>query len=234
MLSGQGDLLRRKIALAMPLIESPSARLWEHESLPSLFPEFLLTIYGSVRATVPLMNAAVAELRRASAEDALRDPLIDYFEQHAREEAEHEEWLIQDMAHLGIPREHVCAQVAGPAIARLVGAHYYWIHHAHPISLLGLFAVLEGHPPTLPHLDEVQRRTGLPAEAFRMLRQHAELDAVHAGELFRLIDGLPLTATQASLLGVSAFHTVDALGVMFDELIARTDLHAKRPMPAST
>jgi hypothetical protein len=134
---------------------------------------------------------------------------------------------------VGITRDEVLARVATPAIARLVGAQYYWITHAHPVSLLAFFAVLEGHPPTLAHLDEVQRRTGLPTGGFRMLRRHAELDERHGEELFQLIDGLPLNVSHVSLLGLSAFHTIDALGAMFDELLARAN-NVKHQVPVSS
>ena len=222
---GQGDLLRRKIDFAIPLIETICTRFWDHESLGVMFPKFLLTIYGSVRATVPLMTTAVAALERRPADDALREPLIDYLRQHAQEEADHDEWLIQDLEQVGIRRNEVLASPGTPEVARLVGAQYYWIHHAHPIALLAFFAVLEGHPPIASHLDEVQRRTALPAEAFRMLRKHADLDKEHADELFRLLDELPLTPSLSELLGISAFHTLDTLGAMFQRLVFEADQH---------
>jgi Iron-containing redox enzyme len=220
---GQGDLLRRKINFAVPLLHTICTRFWEHKSLGVMFPKFLLTIYGSVRATVPLMNTAVAALKRRPADEGLCEPLIDYLRQHAREEAEHDEWLIQDLEKVGIKRNEVLASPGTPEVARLVGAQYYWIHHAHPIALLAFFAVLEGHPPIASHLDEVQRRTALPSEAFRMLRKHADLDKEHADELFHLLDELPLTPSLSVLLGMSAFHTLDALAAMFQRLVSEAD-----------
>jgi hypothetical protein len=214
-----GDLLRRKIALAAPVLHACSTRFWEHERLPDLFPKFLVAVHGSVRATVPLMTAAMAASRRA-ADPRLGGLLQQYFEQHIAEEADHEEWLLQDLEVLGFRREIVLAHPGAPAIAALVGAQYYWIHHGHPVALLGLFAVLEGHPPTLEHLDDVRRRTGLPREAFRMLQHHAELDVVHGDELFSLVDRLPLDRSHVELLGLSALHTIGALGDLFRSLVA--------------
>jgi hypothetical protein len=213
-----GDLLRRKIALAAPVLHASSTRFWEHERLAELFPKFLVAVHGSVRATVPLMAAAIAASR--SVRDArLGVQLHDYFEQHIAEEVDHEEWLLQDLEVLGVARATVLAHPGPPAIAALVGAQYYWIHHGHPVALLGFFAVLEGHPPTLEHLEEVRRRTGLPPEAFRMLQQHAELDVAHGDELFSLIDRLPLEPVHVALLGVSALHTIGALGDLFRSLV---------------
>lgn len=219
MACAHGDLLRRKIALAAPVLHACSTRFWEHERLPELFPRFLAAIHGSVRATVPLMQAAMIASRRPGV-GRLGVLLHQYFEQHIAEEADHEEWLLQDLEVLGIQRDTVLAHPGAPAIAALVGTQYYWIHHGHPVALLGFFAVLEGHPPTLEHLEDVRTRTRLPPEAFRMLRHHAELDAVHGNDLFSLIDGLPLERSHVELLGVSAIHTIGALGDLFRSLLA--------------
>jgi hypothetical protein len=225
----QGDLLRRKIALAAPVLHASSTRFWEHERLPELFPKFLVAIHGSVRATVPMMTAAMAASRNTP-DARLGVHLHQYFEQHIAEEVDHEEWLLQDLEVLGISREAVLAQPGAPAIAALVGAQYYWIHHGHPVALLGFFAVLEGHPPTIEHLEDVRRRTGLPREAFRMLQHHAELDVVHGDELFSLIDRLPLERSHVEVLGISALHTIGALGDLFQSLV---NGHVSGP-PATT
>jgi hypothetical protein len=221
----QGDLLRRKIALAAPVLHSSCGRFWEHEHLSELFPLFLAAIHGSVRATVPLMQAAMAASR--ASRDALGTLLYDYFEHHIAEEADHEEWLLQDLEVLGICRDAVLADPGAPSIAALVGPQYYWIRHGHPVALLGFFAVLEGHPPTLEHLEDVRRRTGLPRAAFRMLEHHAELDAVHGDELFSLIDRLPLEPAHVELIGVSALHTLGAIGDLFASLVEGSN---RRPL----
>jgi len=225
---GHGDLLRRKIQLSAPLFHRVTTRFWEHPDLASLYPRFLLAIHGSVRATVPLMVAAVEELKRRP-DTALNRRLIAYFEEHATEESEHEEWLLQDLAVLGVNREAALGEYGIPAIAALAGAQYYWIRHAHPVALLGCFAVLEGHPPTLAHLEDAERRTGLPADAFRMLRQHAVLDVQHGVELFDLIDQLPLDSRLAGLLAVSAIQTMASLGDMFTTLVSARTLVSLEP-----
>jgi hypothetical protein len=215
--AGHGELLRLKIELTAPLLDASTARFWEHARLPALFPLFLQTLYGSARATSPLMQTACEALRRREG-DPLAAPLQAYFGRHLVEEAAHDEWLLDDLASIGIPRERVLAP-APQAIARLVGAQYYWIAHAHPVCLLGFFAVLEGFPPTDEHLDDVQRRTGLPATAFRMLRHHASEDPAHADEVFRMVDELPLEPWQRDLVSTSALATVSALHDVFEWLL---------------
>ena len=48
--------LRLTIQLAAPRIDGLSRRFWNHPRLPEIFPEYLLTLYASMRATVPLLD----------------------------------------------------------------------------------------------------------------------------------------------------------------------------------
>jgi|SRR5688572_6059024 len=225
---GHGRLLRLKIELTAPLLGTSTTRFWNHPDLPGLFPRFLETLHGSARATVPLMEAAVDALRRREG-DPLALPLRRYFERHITDEADHDEWLLQDLESIGLPRQSL-RRAAPPPIARMVGAQYYWIAHAHPVCLMGFFAVLEGQPPTAEHLDEVQQRTGLPATAFRMLRHHASEDPGHADEVFQVLDELPLEPWQVDLVGSSALETVSALHDVFEWLVDRA---TPGPSPAA-
>lgn len=225
--TGQGLLLRRKIDLAASLLRPITTRFWQHPGLREAFPVFLQTIYGSVSATIPLMQAALGELRRRADDGPLALELRRYFEQHIVEETAHDEWLVRDLEALGLGR-HTLTGIAPPPIARMVGAQYYWIRHAHPVCLLGFFAVLEGHPPTGEDLDDVQRSTGLPAEAFRMLRHHAQEDPAHADDLFRLIDELPLEPWHVDLIATSALETLAAIGDVFAWLLERVG-HTRCP-----
>jgi len=216
-----GEGLRRKIRLAAPLVAPSAEAFWAHPQLRELFPQFLMAIHGSVSSTVPLMEAAIRETEHRQT-DPVCAQLAGYFPKHMAEESEHEEWLLRDLEAIGIKRVEVLARLPNRAIAGMVGAQYYWILHAHPVALLGFFAVLEGHPPEVEHLLDVERRTALPAEAFRMLTYHAEVDQAHADELFALLDRLPLDVSHVELIGMSAFHTLAMLKVFFESLIPHT------------
>jgi len=220
-MTGHGGVLKRKIALGAACLASAADAFWDHPQLRERFPRFLAAIHGSVRATIPLMEAARAAAEPARAADPVCASLADYFARHIEEERDHEEWLLGDLEAVGIARRDVLATIAPPAIAAMVGAQYYWIRHAHPVSLLGLFAVLEGHPPQIDHLARIEASTGLPADAFRMLRRHAIADVEHAADLFALIDGLPLTPFHLELLGTSALHTIAMLQLFFEGLTTR-------------
>ena len=47
-----------------------------------------------------------------------------------------------------MPRDEVLRRMPSPTVASFIGAHYYWIHHHHPVAQLGQIAVQEGYPPT--------------------------------------------------------------------------------------
>ena len=215
-----GQLLKRKIDLGASLLASVTNAFWDHPRFEEMFPEFLMAIHGSVRATVPLMQAA-AEAARQQGGDPVCAVLTEYFPKHIAEELDHDEWLLRDLEAIGIDRKTVLQHPPLPAIAGMVGAQYYWIFHSHPVALLGFFAVLEGHPPDARDLAAIQRKTQLPPEAFRMLQHHSTNDEVHAAELYALLDNLPLNAFQSELIGVSAFHTIAMLQLLFAGFVDR-------------
>src|SRR4051794_25902907 len=175
--------LRQKLALA----RGPSTeRFWARTDLRAIFPDFLFLTHCIIRASVPLMQAAANVARTGNSETSRQ--LAAYLGHHVTEEASHDEWLLDDMQALGLERSKILSRVPPAAVAELVGAQYYWLHHAHPVALLGYIAVLEGDPPREDELDAAVRRTGLPHDAFRTFISHAKLDPHHKQELDDFID----------------------------------------------
>jgi hypothetical protein len=105
-----------------------------------------------------------------------------------------------------------------------VGSQYYWIEHVHPVGLLGYIALLEGYPPSPRDVAHLQAVTGYGAEAFRTLRLHADLDPHHGQDLDDVLDRLPLTHQQRTLIGVSALTSVEAFAQAQEELLDRYPL----------
>jgi hypothetical protein len=211
--------LRLTIRLAGGRVEDLSWRFWTHPQLRELFPEYLRTLYASMRATVPLLELAAERSRALAMADPVAAALVPYFVQHAREELHHDVWLLEDMELLGLDPS-AARDAAGPAdVAAMIGSQYYWLHYAHPGALLGCFAVLEGSPPEVEMLDEVAGRAGIPRAAFRTLYKHAQLDPHHRDDLDAVLDSLPLTPEQSALLGISALTTVDQLGGILERLV---------------
>ena len=187
----------------LPAVETAGARIWRHPQVRELYPAYLVQTHGIIRASVPLLEAA-RDRARALAGDPVAAMVADYCDGHADEERGHDEWLLEDLASLGVDPDDVRTRPPSPTVAALVGAQYYWIHHVHPVGLLGYVLLLEGWPPARATIDELRVRTGFPAEAFRTLLDHADLDPHHGEELDEVLDALPLRPEQRTLLGVSA------------------------------
>jgi hypothetical protein len=198
-------------------LAAANQRMFAAPDQPRLVPALLVTCHQIVRAAVPLMETARARARELG--DAVSLPLAGYLDQHIAEERGHDAWLLDDLTHAGLSRDDVVSRVPPPRIAALVGAQYYWIHHAHPVAILGYLMTFEGRPVTAALVDDMRARSGLPAAAFRTMYEHARLDVSHGGELDRLLDALPLTRTHTALLGLSLQHTLAGFAHCIDDLL---------------
>jgi hypothetical protein len=210
--------LRGKLELVLPALLATDRRLLGHPGLRALYPEYEIMTHGVIRASVPLMETALATARPLR-DDPVAVLLTDYLEHHIPEELGHDDWLLEDLESLGMSRDQVLGRVPSPTIAALVGAQYYWIQHVHPVGLLGYMALLEGYPPSPHDIDRVQAATGYGPAAFRTLRLHADLDPQHRNDLDDLLDSLPLTEQQRTLIGLSAITSVQLYTQAQEELL---------------
>jgi hypothetical protein len=215
-----GAALRHKVALASRILQAPTRGAGAGEESDALLPELLFRTHCVARASVPLMQAARLRSLELSAVDPVAQGMTEYLAEHIEEELAHAEWVLEDLEEMGCAREVILARSPPATIAELVGAQYYWIHHAHPVALLAYIAVLEQHvTPGLVLRDLLSKSRHAPA-AFRTLLEHAERDPSHVADLYALLDRLPLSPGQVSLLSVNAFRTVELLDRSFDELWA--------------
>lgn len=212
--------IRTKIRLAHGRLDAVADRFWSHPGVRDLYPEFLFLVHSMIRTSVRMMEEAAAAAREIGDADPVAPQLAAYFETHSREEAGHDDWLLDDLEVLGVERAAVWARLPSTIVAGLIGAQYYWIRHLHPVALLGFLAVLEGNPPKVEELEAIRRRTGHPAEAFRTLIKHAEIDPHHRDDLNELIDALPLEPRHHTLIAISAFHTIEQVSLAFEEVLA--------------
>lgn len=211
-------LVRGKLAFVSGSLNEAYRRFWAEPDLARLYPAYLVQLHQIVRASVPLMEAARRRSSELSGADPVGAPLAAYFEEHIAEERDHDQWLLNDLAAIGIPREEALRRAPSPRVATFVGAQYYWVLHHHPIALLGYIALVE-EPPPLALIDEIERRSGLPEAAFRTIRDHARIDPGHAGDLDRFLDALPLSAAHHEALGLSLIHSASALEGCVEELM---------------
>jgi hypothetical protein len=166
---------------------------------------------------VPLTEAALARAREL--DDPLAEPLAHYLQEHVDEELGHDETLLGDLELIGIDRTTVLGRMPPPTVAGLVGSQYYWIHHYHPVALLGYIHQLECYPPSIAMIDQLQAGTGYERDAFRTMLAHAELDPAHGAELDELLDSLELTREQSAVVALSALHTIEMYTLAVEELL---------------
>ena len=215
--TGRSRRLRAMLSLTRNRLTELIREVWYHPRLGELYPEFLFATYGVTSASAPAMRAAAdrcAELQG----NPLCDTLQAYYLEHAEEEQDHGEWLLSDLASLGISRDRALGRLPYPSVAALVGSQYYWIRHVHPAAYLGYLAVLES-PTEAEFLREVSERTGILLTAMSCHLRHAELDPGHVAELDAAMDAFPLTREQEELITVSAVTTVGHLEKVFTDLL---------------
>jgi Iron-containing redox enzyme len=219
--TASSSLLRRKIALARPPLVAAQRHLDQHPDPAAAWIAFLRAGYGSIRASVPLLETALDRARSLSPADPLAAGLVDYLRRHAEEERGHDEWLLEDLQSVGVAPAELLSRPPSGAVAALVGAQYYWVLHYHPVCVLGYLMVIEGNPPDRRSLVDLQSRSGLPASAFRTMLEHADLDGGHAAELADLLDRLPLSPDHDEALGLSAISTIAGLTRLLQEIADR-------------
>jgi hypothetical protein len=87
------------------------------------------------------------------------------------------------------------------------------------VALLGFIAVLEGTPPDVAFFEATADRIGVPRKAFSNLLLHGKLDPTHRDDLDRALDALPLNDEHHSLMGISAFQTINLLTRVASEAV---------------
>jgi hypothetical protein len=222
----QSDRLRLKIGLALPELRAALHGITSHPRVADLYPEYLVTLHGMLRATGPMMQAALRRARALAATDPVAAMLATYLAKHIPEEKNHDLWLLQDLEVLGWDRADVLRRPPSPTVAALIGAQYYWIEHYHPVVALGYLEVAEGYPSTAEWVDALIAATGYSRRAFRCITRHVGLDLHHRDDLHALLDGLPLTTDQIATIGVNALQSVHLAARALREVVENADTGA--------
>lgn len=214
------ESLRAKIDLVYDELSATGAQVVGHPDARNMYPRFLIALFSLTRASVPLMEWALAECEKRAPQDDNAAKLRDYFRDHIPEEVGHDIWILEDLESMGIPRAEVLAQQPSATAAQLIGAQYYWTKFCHPVALLGYMELAEGYPPTTAMVADLKARTGYSDECLRALRRHATIDIEHREDLHRVMDSLVLTEEQKQLVALSALTSVDLIVQLFDEVLA--------------
>jgi hypothetical protein len=211
--------LQLKIELATRPFRVAFNALLMHPRAGELWPRYLVSEHTVIRTTEALMATAVDRARELADTDPVAAGAAEYFERHIEEERGHDEWVLDDLGQMGVPRDEVLRRVPGVIAARVVGAQYYWVLHYHPVALFGYFAVKEGFPPQPQLIDRLVERTGYPRAAFHSFAAHGEIDPQHREELDAALDALPLTRDHETVVGLSAIATSELLAESVVEVI---------------
>jgi len=160
------------------------------------------------------MRAAYRQCSSVFDKQDLLIKLQEYYNHHINEERGHDDWILEDLEVIDIPRCECLERKPSQIVAELVGTQYYWIYHWHPVSLLGYISFLEGNPPRDEWIRHLRKTTEYPEAAFRTIVMHSELDPCHRDDLDELLDTLPLTIEQKhwiinnALYSAKKFHDI--------------------------
>lgn len=205
--TGAPDRLKGKLRLAGGELSGRLAAFWAHARFSSLYPQLLRELFVVSRGGIPLMEAVRDEARRRDGEAARL--VADYLTKHVSEERGHCEWVLDDLAALGFDRVAESGRALSFHASSLLGSAYTWSFEAHPAAILGFLAVFEGDPMTVPFLESVIARHGMPKEAFGFYLDHARIDPQHSADIFAAID--QVVALDASLeepISLCALHSL--------------------------
>lgn len=210
--------LRATLTPFLPALSRAAARFWDNPDLRTLYPRYLVALHTVIRASVPLMRTARAVTAERYLDLPCGRPLAAYLDKHISEEMWHDDWLLDDLERLGVPRVAATGHVPSRTVTAMVGAQYYYIHHVHPAVFLGYIAVLEGYPPAEDLAKTAAERTGYPITAFRTLRKHANLDPQHCRDLDAVLDMIPLDPTAHAMIRANSLQTADYLIQLVTEI----------------
>src|SRR5262249_61311076 len=82
--------LRQEIERVLPILTNETSAVVLHPQFRELYPEFLITVHQMVRATVPLMRAALRRCLELKETDPVAAAMAPDFEQHIKEEMHHD------------------------------------------------------------------------------------------------------------------------------------------------
>ena len=217
------EALDRRIASERVWLDLLALRFVTHRAFSRVFAEFLIGVYHSMRTAGAVMEAARLRSVALAPECPVAARLVGYWEDHMRDEAGHDAWLLADLRDgFGIDAERDLG-LPPPEIAELMGTLHFWVLHTHPVAVLAYFYVVERSAASARMLDFMAESAGIPRDAMRTLYRHAEIDVAHGQELEELVDGLPLTAAHHELLALSATTVVRQLARHMERMIGRAE-----------
>ena len=144
------------------------------------YRRLLLELYNVVWHFNPVCAAAASRIPDAQSQ-------VRYFlYEHMQEESGHEEWVINDLAAVGVERPAAQAHTASMHTLTLTGYNYWSADRRHPCSVLGMMYTLEVIASVYggPFASAIRESLLLEGErGISFISSHATMDTEHMAEL---------------------------------------------------
>ncbi len=149
------------------------------------YRHLLLELYAVVWHFNPVCAAAASRL-----DDRWRD--IRYFLYgHMHEESGHEQWVMNDLAAIGVDEAQVRAHAPSPWTLGMIGYNHWAVERRHPCAVLGMLYTLEVIASVYggPFASAIQESLLLDGErGVSFIASHATMDARHMAELRQVLN----------------------------------------------
>lgn len=157
---------------------------------------FLTEAYHHVRHTVPLLMACGSRLPERL--EWLREALVHYID----EEVGHQEWILNDLATLGVDKEAVRHGQPSLPTELMVSYAYDTVARNNPVGLFGMVYALEKTSSTIATYaaGQIAGALDLPAAAMTYMESHGSLDVEHMQHFERLMNRLDDDGDRAAVL----------------------------------
>jgi hypothetical protein len=183
-----GDRFFGVMGAATEGVRGVCAELHDQGISSSIRPWFKMA-YHVIRASVPLFEFCLHHLKTRPP-DHMTEKLVEFYRHKIEEEDGHDRLMASDIAHLGMTPELLEQELPPTSIVALVGSQYYLIAHHHPAVFLGYLGFLEGFPPSAHELSELAAKSDVPAESWKTVKLHVELDPWHRDEIASFMNEL--------------------------------------------
>lgn len=157
---------------------------------------FLTEAYHHVKHTVPLLMACGAQLPERL--EWLREGITHYIE----EEIGHQEWILNDLAALGVDKEAVRNGTPSVATELMISYAYDTVYRNNPVGLFGMVYALEKTSSTIATYaaSQIAETLELPEQAMSYMISHGSLDIEHMQYYEKAMNRLDDEGDKASVL----------------------------------
>jgi pyrroloquinoline quinone (PQQ) biosynthesis protein C len=185
-----------------------------------LYVKYLTEAYHHVRETCPLLAHALAHCPKE--DNVYREALLEYLD----EEKGHEEWILNDIAHVGGEADLVREGQGDWPVRSMVAWVYYAVQFINPYAMLGMVLVLEGTSVDIASAgaDAVRRRLGMEGQArgFTYLTSHGAVDQDHLVFFRNLVNQVEGEANRKAII-----ETANMVYRLWGEMFAKLDEDAR-------